>query len=332
MNTFNCYSQNINKSALVSTYEIPTAKIITNVVPVSSNGYYNYYFTNTAANTNFFKMTNQTGIIPISIFAVGGGGGAGFRIFSGQQQTGSGTVFYDFRGGGGGGAGGVIEKNVNIISGITLNINVGNGGLGTTNQNIGNSGLTSSSGSPTTITSSNNYITITANGGGRGADRYYTNAIGGSNGGNYNTSQYNLPSISQNNTSNIVGTSTLNSPFTETFNKFSGNTHTFGSVIGGGGGAGGKGEGSTGSTGIPNGGIGIYPTVPGIIQNVYAAGGGGAMNSIATSSGSASGIGGHNGSPGAVNTGSGGGSSFSSGGAGGSGIVIIAIPIVNVSI
>jgi hypothetical protein len=111
----------------------------------------NYNATKYRYNLVEFKTVGTTtwkvpsGVTSVDYLVVGGGGG--------------GANGYDNAGGGGGGAGMVLSGSLSVISGSTLNITVGDGGVGGANTRFNNAGSSGNNSS---------FHTITALGGGGG--------------------------------------------------------------------------------------------------------------------------------------------------------------------
>jgi len=111
----------------------------------------NYNATKYRYNLVEFKTVGTTtwkvpsGVTSVDYLVVGGGGGGGNG--------------YDNAGGGGGGAGMVLSGSLSVISGSTLNITVGDGGVGGANTRFNNAGSSGNNSS---------FHTITALGGGGG--------------------------------------------------------------------------------------------------------------------------------------------------------------------
>lgn len=212
---------------------------------------------------------------------------------------------------GGGGAGGMVEKYDIITSTSSININIGQ------------------SNSNTTI----DLLNITALAGGRGYNSGQT-LNGGSGGGGYLNidTGYQVYGLAEQPTSSSGGYGNNGGGGGVNSGPYSGG-------YGGGGGAGTIGETGTNATSSSNGksgngGTGKQPTVKGLDNTIYYAGGGGGRgngdNGIGGLGGG--GNGGNHGSSGQPNSGGGGGGgNKGSGYSGGSGVVIIAIPQENVS-
>jgi hypothetical protein len=256
---------------------IPNLAIVTTTPSITrtSNGdYWVYTFTDTTQtySVNFSNVSN-TNPISFNILAVGGGGGGG-NLY-----------------GGGGGGGHFNNKNYQLTTGVTFNINIGSGGSD------------GARGFRTLITYVDPYtqqtIIKTILGGGAGS-----NDAG--NGGN---------SGSENGIGIITNTT-----------GGSGNINGGG----GGAGAGENGSDSSNTHKGGNGGNGFQPNLPGLPKNYYGGGGGGGADVIGLGGNGGGGNGGGGGifvSNGTPNTGGGGGGG--SGllkGSGGSGVVVIAIP------
>lgn len=97
------------------------------------------------------------GVTSVDYLVVGGGGG--------------GANGYDNAGGGGGGAGMVLSGSMSVVSGNTLNITVGDGGIGGANTRLNNAGSTGNN---------STFHTITALGGGGGFGSRTTASAGAS--------------------------------------------------------------------------------------------------------------------------------------------------------
>lgn len=125
------------------------------VIPVAANSYYEYNGTYYREYTSPGNMTwtIPNGITSINYIIVAGGGGGGGYYY-----------------GGGGGGGGVLYDTLNVVDGEIINISVGGGGDGA----YGTAGGTGQN------SSINN---IVANGGGGGANVWYSATSGGSGGG-----------------------------------------------------------------------------------------------------------------------------------------------------
>jgi len=191
---------------------------------------------------------------------VGGGGGSGTPKASGPDIT---EVFP-----GGGGAGGVLNvSNLPLSSNISFNINIGEGG------SRGNDG------GQTTFSDTNNIISYTAGGGGRGAGDFYAPSAGsgGSSGGVFWLSDA-IP----------LGPNPYSSPYLNvvqciTTGNTSNNLHNNGGyaypgtihrLAAGGGGAGGVGsQGGGGANGNGAGGAGVSPSNPVFGTDIYGMGG-----------------------------------------------------------
>jgi hypothetical protein len=233
--------------------------------------------------------TVSLGFAPIVDYLVVAGGGGG----SGGDNGGSGG------GGGGGGAGGLLTgTSLTLANNTTYDIIVGNGGNGGAfNNGLGTSGGNSS-------LSGTGLTTITAIGGGRGANISSNGANGGSGGGGGGRGQ-------------AAGTGTAGQ----------GNSGGAGGNWGGGGGGGGAGAAGGAAGGNPggNGGDGIESSITGT-ATYYAGGGGGGYNAGAANGTGGLGGGGAGNQAATPNTGGGGGgqpAGTGAGRAGGSGIVIL---------
>jgi hypothetical protein len=121
----------------------------------------NYNATKYRYNLVEFKTVGTTtwkvpsGVTSVDYLVVGGGGG--------------GANGYDNAGGGGGGAGMVLSGSLPVISGSTLNITVGDGGVGGANTRFNNAGSSGNNSS---------FHTITALGGGGGFGSRTTDTAG----------------------------------------------------------------------------------------------------------------------------------------------------------
>lgn len=275
-----------------------------------------------ADNTAGQSITLSPGFnyhIPFEVLVIGGGGGGGMN------------------GGGGGGGGGLINTMLPIqqIPTGTLNVRIGNGGLGSDNTNSpGQNGYESKFGD------------LVANGGGGGGS--YSNSQsasmngmpGGSGGGASLNFQSNGSMINPTGGSSTPQQGRPGGNADQAVDIYTRNT-------GGGGGAGGIGTSGASDATKPNGGIGLQLNITGS-PTYYAGGGGGGsgVSSNQTFTTAGPGTGGQGGGgggggkpnvtgapiptlPGGINTGGGGGGSgeaMGTGGQGGSGVVIIAYP------
>ena len=280
---------------------------------ITTSGSYNIHSFTTVGTSAFVPVSSGT----VEVLIVGGGGGGGASI-----------------GGGGGGGGVIYIPSVNVTSGTSYSIVVGDGGLSDTNgQN------------------SRAFGAIAAGGGGGG---YFGSGNAGGSGGG---SAYNDPT----NVGGLSSGNSLGSNSGTIYGNRGGNMTT--RRIGeegrgaGGGGAGGQAldtnpniTGNTGQTGAGSGGVGVINAILG--TSYYWAGGGGGGghtrqtggwgglggggggstdgNNGGTGGGSALNSGANGalyvtGGAGGANTGGGGGagSDFRNGGKGGSGIVVI---------
>ena len=123
----------------------------------------NYNASKYRYNVVEFKTVGTTtwkvpaGVTSVDYLVVGGGGG--------------GANGYDNAGGGGGGAGMVLSGSLSVVSGNTLNITVGDGGVGGANTRLNNAGSTGNN---------STFHTITALGGGGGFGSRTTASAGAS--------------------------------------------------------------------------------------------------------------------------------------------------------
>ena len=209
---------------------------------------------------------------------------------------------------GGGGGGGMLEADTAIVSGTTVTLTVGAGGVGATSGSYPTNGVNSV------------FFTFTCLGGGYGSTTRPTHLSansGGSGGGGYGQA-LNPPTVTGG-----AGTSAQGNA--------GGNGANTNFCSGGGGGAGAVGQNGTGTVGGA-GGAGLESNITGTF---YAGGGGGARDTGAGGAGGSGGGGaaggtGGNGNAGGANTGGGGGgggnSAAADGGAGGSGVVVFTLP------
>lgn len=254
-------------------------------------------------NTGTTAFTVPPGVTSMQYLVVAGGGSGG-----GEE-------------GGGGGAGGMLQGNINVVPGQTLNITVGAGGA-STNAAAGLNGSNSS-------IIGGSAVVIAVGGGAGGAVNTANSAgSGGSGGGGGRTS-----------TSPTIGGSGISG---QGYSGGTGQT-TSGYASAGGGGAGGQGGNGTNNNpgGVGgSGGNGLISYITGTGVYYAGGGGGGGGNNNGNPSPGAGGLGGGGaggaagsgltpGNPGTPNTGGGGGGAGQGsvgaefGGAGGSGIVIL---------
>jgi len=240
-----------------------------------------------------------------------------YLVVAGRAPGGDGIQNYSMRAGGG--AGGLLQATgAAITPSVTYTITIGAGGAQSSWTNGSNS-----------VISGSGFTTVTAVGGGKGADsrNYNVPAGNGGSGGGGATL------IGSSTGKGIYPGSTYIDAARQGYDGGNNGTNGYPYPTAGGGGAGGDGLNGSGSSG-GTGGPGLYSTISG--SNVAYAGGGG--GSVVQGSGylSTGGIGGggRGGSPGlaeagTINTGGGGGagggtvSSPAAGGDGGSGIIII---------
>jgi hypothetical protein len=262
------------------------------------------------------------GLVDFSVFAVGGGGGAG------MGST-----------GGGGGGGGFTSTTVNstnpygIPAGNSLNIKIGQGGVGASTVNVkgGNGGNTTVS-STIPDPSGNINLNLNAQGGGGGGSYNNLNGNNGASGGGGAFSDQ------VTNTMGLGGTG-IAGQGNSGGNGGKGNGANHARAGGGGGGAGGVGEvGDGAGVGLSkpgNGGSGASFALSGTTYG-YGAGGGGIgynFNGNTNSPGLGGSVNGvilggtasdnGTGNDGTIYTGSGGGAGTLGGGKGGSGVVYI---------
>ena len=254
-------------------------------ITVSGVTYKLHMFTSIGSSSLIINDSGSDGLVEYLVVAGGGGGGMDM--------------------GGGGGGGGVISGRHIVISGESVPVTVGAGGLGAPggSQQRSDGGSTQPGAHQFTIpaTSGGNSIfgPYTAIGGGFGGSSYraYTPGIaGGAGGSGGGSSGYN------DNAGTFLGG---NGTYDQ--GRRGGNS-TAAYYSGGGGGAGGQGVDSTSQA---NGGIGIYNDILGV-GLYWGGGGGGAAYSLAT--GGNGGLGGGGG--GAVGSTTGGGSALNPGEAG----------------
>ncbi len=256
--------------------------------------------------------TVPTGVTTIDLLAVGGGGAGGGGAGGNTSP-------------GGGGGGEVLEAfTQSVVTGQKFTATVGAGGIG---GGAVNAATPSTSGSATTITGTNGFVTITARGGGNGATYDFTNSLaiaagGGATiaGGGGGNGQAGTPPT----TPGTGGVSTGGA-------GISNNTNAALQAGGGGGGAGGNGTNATSSSGGA-GGAGKNSTILGMLLG--GGGGGAKRQAVSGTAGTATAGGGAGGlavagTPGTANTGGGGGGSAGSnvGANGGSGVVVIRIAL-----
>jgi hypothetical protein len=246
-------------------------------------------FTTTGANS----WTAPTGVTSINYLVVAGGGGAGYSR------------------GGGGGAGGLLTGTATVVPGTVYTMTVGAGGIG------GTAGGVATNGSNSSIAGSG-FTTITAIGGGKGADANSSNVGAGGSGGGGAT---------------VSGASQAGGAGTAGQGNNGGASSATTNGAGGGGGASAVGSNGSGDAG-GNGGAGTSSSITGSAITYAGGGGGGSNNNAAAGTGGAGGGGNGGaasdtaGSAGTANTGGGGGGGRNNtiptaGGAGGSGVIII---------
>ena len=287
------YSHDTNRSnqAQATITNSGSTYTITPSTNTSNAGNFTLRFKATDGLHSISKTSNVSlAFAPVVDYLVVGGGGGG----SGGDNGGSGG------GGGGGGAGGLLSgTSLTLASSTTYTITVGsggnggafNGGLGVSggNSSIAGSGLT----------------TITATGGGRGANVSQAGANGGSGGG---------------------GGGRGHAPGTGVSGQ--GNSGGNGGNWGGGGGGGGAGAAGSNATGSDGGagGVGVQSSITGTAV-YYAGGGGGGRNGGSNGAGGSGGGGSWPSAPDGVDGTGGGGAGqpagSNSGGAGGDGVVIL---------
>jgi hypothetical protein len=338
--TTNNYHYLINSNNINMSFSITKPKpriTATNYASITTNGSYTLYEFHTGSVGTFKIVTSISNIVlDMNVLLIGGGGAGG------HYSSGGGP--------GGGGAGSYVTTLIKARPNGQINVNVGNGGSGTSNGNA-----SGSMGDSSTLTyvvknvfTSNSYSLVAAGGGSGGSSTAIQGMINfldinGSTGGAHGTT-IGTPS---NNTASSTNAGYMS---TDTgliiFTNIASSVNMGGSVNytypgtggGGGGGAGGPGQTINGPSG-GNGGAGNTWT----INNVtYAGGGGGAKSSFGGANNSYGGSGGggnsailagQNGNA-LPNTGSGGGAGWAGipSGNGGSGICIIAVKTSDISL
>ena len=303
----------------------PVQFTTTGTLPTGLSTNTNYYVISTSTNTCQFSTTLGGSAVTFTNSSGSGTHTAvtqrAFSPYAGAPDT---VEYLVVAGGGGGGtnrgggagAGGLLQATgFNVTAGTAYTITIGAGGTASANSPYGQNGNNSV------------FSSITATGGGAGANNVSTGGESGSNGGSGGGTRQ-----------------AANTPGTGVSGQ--GNAGGIGSSSGGASGGGGAGASplslasSTNAMG-GDGGTGLCSTITG--QRVfYAGGGGGGGYSANGGQGGAGGGGagslysgsGFNATPGTANTGGGGGGASDgagtvSGGAGGSGIVIIRYPQIN---
>jgi hypothetical protein len=261
---------------------------IESLITVSGVVYKVHQFRSIGSDALIVNDSGSDGIVEYLVVAGGGGGGMDM--------------------GGGAGGGGVLSGRHIVISGQSLSVTVGAGGLGAPggSEQRSDGGSTQPGAHQFTISATNGGNSVfgpfTAIGGGHGGSSYFTYTpnlgIGSSGGSGGGTSGYSDGTVK----AGRAGTAG------QGFRGGQGGGQYY---SGGGGGAGGPGVNSTSQ---PNGGIGFYSDILGT-GLYWGGGGGGAAYTSAT--GGNGGLGGGGG--GAVGSTSGGGSALNSGQNGGGG-------------
>lgn len=272
-------------------------------------------YTNTQ-QTHTFKVPN--GVYSMQYLVVAGGGGGG------------GSYGNKYGVGGGGGAGGMkMGSDVQVAPGDSLDITVGIGGAGGSDQN----GYQGVNGGNSSIQSGSTYLVEAHGGGGGGAyveSEQLTEKLcglnGGSGGGAAGASRSDWDNVAVSGGSALEEGEGNNGASREKATSYCG-----GCGGGGAGAPGGTGGGSTGGSG----GVGLPCSITG--EEIYYAGGGSGQTPSATNGDPAGGNGGGGrGGSGQGENGKGGGGGGAKGngkvgGAGGSGIVIIRYAVVNIA-
>ena len=226
------------------------------------------------------SWTVPPGITSVAVLVVGGGGGGGSWMSDNP--------------GGGGGGGVLYTVSYSVTPGQQISVIVGAGGNG------GDKAYPSGIPIPAGVGGSSSFGSLTAQGGGGGAEyvagKPCVNATSGGSGGG--------------------GSSTCTTAGTGTSGQGTAGAPGSGGSGGGGGGAGGAATNSNGGPGIAN-------AITG--STVYYGGGGGGIPSSGTSVGGigGGGAGGVSSARGAANTGGGGGAYMGTNSTGGSGVVIV---------
>ena len=285
------YDTNPSNQAQATITNSGSTYTITPSTNTSNAGNFTLRFKATDGLHSISKTSNVSlAFAPIVDYLVVGGGGGG----SGGDNGSTGG------GGGGGGAGGLLAgTSLTLANSTTYTITVGTGGNGGAfNGGLGQSGGNSS-------IAGSGLTTITATGGGRGANTGTTGANGGSGGGGGGRGHAPGTGVSGQGNSG-------------------GNGGNWGGG-GGGGGAGGAGGNATGSDGGA-GGVGVSNSITGSAV-FYAGGGGGGRNGGSNGAGGNGGGGSWPSAPDGVDGTGGGGAGqpagSNSGGAGGDGVVIL---------
>lgn len=285
------YDTNPSNQAQATITNSGSTYTITPSTNTSNAGNFTLRFKATDGLHSISKTSNVSlAFAPIVDYLVVGGGGGG----SGGDNGSTGG------GGGGGGAGGLLAgTSLTLANSTTYTITVGTGGNGGAfNGGLGQSGGNSS-------IAGSGLTTITATGGGRGANTGTTGANGGSGGGGGGRGHAPGTGVSGQGNSG-------------------GNGGNWGGG-GGGGGAGGAGGNATGSDGGA-GGVGVSNSITGSAV-FYAGGGGGGRNGGSNGAGGNGGGGSWPSAPDGVDGTGGGGAGqpagSNSGGAGGNGVVIL---------
>ena len=297
------YTANFTPPAAPLTAVSGTALLTLQDATIKDNSSNAFTITNTGSVTT--TSIPITSLPPYTLYSAsylavaGGGGGGGKQYYSGA-----------------GGAGGLLSGALNLAIGTTYTATVGAGGA---TGGLGASGLPGSN---------SVFSSVTATGGGFGADGNNSPLAGGNGGSGGGGSGSGV------NTTNALGGTGVSGQGNNGGSGF--NQAATGAACGGGGGGAGA-VGANAAAGFAgNGGVGLQSNITGTLT--YYAGGGGGGGGLAALGGTGGLGGGANGASNianatsaTVNTGGGGGGGATNfvGSAGGSGVVIISVPTTN---